>query len=178
LKLLTKDDLAEADHDLIARGINLHKVMAHSPKATRAFRTFAMYTRFESKLDGRLRELAILQVGYSCKSRYEYSHHVKVGRQFGLSDDDIRAVAADTKGQKHNLEPLARTVLRAAREMVADLKPSASTYAELERAFSAEHLVDFILTVSLYCCVVRFLESFEVEVEPDYLPYLEEFPLD
>ena len=58
------------------------------------------------KLDPRLRELAILQVGYLAKSPYEYSHHVKIGREFGVSDDDIRAIGEETAGRASKLDPL------------------------------------------------------------------------
>ena len=80
-----------------------------------------MYIRHKSKLDPRLRELAILQVGYLANSPYEYSHHVKIGREFGVSDDDIRAIGEETAGRPSKLDPLAKAVLRAAREMTQDL---------------------------------------------------------
>ena len=62
--------------------------MANSPNAAKAMTGLAMYIRHHSKLDQRLRELAILQVGYLAKSPYEYSHHVKLGREAGVTDDD------------------------------------------------------------------------------------------
>ena len=67
--------------------------------ATRAWHAVARYIRHESRLDPRLRELAILQVGYLERSPYEYSHHVKIGREFGVTDDDIRAIADETEGR-------------------------------------------------------------------------------
>src|SRR4051794_10909103 len=54
------------------------------------------YIRFKSKLDPRLRELAILQVGWMEKSEYEFTHHVKIGREFGVTDDDIAGLMAET----------------------------------------------------------------------------------
>ena len=76
-------DLAPGNRDLLARNINLYRALVHSPDATRSFLELARYIRFHSKLDARLREMAILQVGYSANSPYEYSHHVKIGREFG-----------------------------------------------------------------------------------------------
>ena len=68
------------------------------------------------KLDPRLRELAILQVGYLTKQAYEYSHHVKIGREFGVSDDDIRAIGEETAGRPTKLDALSRRAARRARD--------------------------------------------------------------
>ena len=64
LPYLNADDVAEEDRDLLARNINLARELVHSPKALRNFSRLGMWIRRESTLDARLRELAILQVGY------------------------------------------------------------------------------------------------------------------
>ena len=97
----------------------------------------AMYIRHKSKLDPRLRELAILQVGYLARSPYEWSHHVKLGRESGVTDDDIRAIDEETAGRPTKLDALSKTVLRAAREMTTDLAMSDETFAALERRSAA-----------------------------------------
>ena len=116
LPYLDKSDLLPEHQDLLARNLNLYRVLAHSPRAARSLNTLARYIRDGSRLDPRLRELAILQVSYLTRSAWGYSHHVRIGREVGLSDDDIRAVADETAGRPTGLEPLAKTVLRAARD--------------------------------------------------------------
>lgn len=177
LPYLDKADLAPADRDLLARGINLERILVHSPKGARSFTRLGRFIRHDSRLDPRLRELAILQVGYMTRSPYEYAHHIKLGRDFGVSDDDIRALEAETAGRASGLEPLAKAVLRAAREMTRDLAPSDQTFAELRQGFDEECLMDLVLTISYYNAVVRLLATMEIDVEDDYLAYLEEFPL-
>ena len=94
LPYLDRADLPPEFQDLLERNINLHRLLVHSPIATRAWHIFARFIRHESRLDPRLRELAILQVGYITRTvGYEYSHHIKIGREFGVSDEDIRAIA-------------------------------------------------------------------------------------
>src|SRR5205085_8261618 len=121
---LDKSDLAPEDQRLLERNITLHRALANSPNGMRAFGALGQFIRHKSRLDPRLRELAILQVGYLARSPYEYSHHIKIGRDFGVSDDDIRAMIAETDGRTSALEPLARSVLRAAREMTNDMAVS------------------------------------------------------
>ena len=174
---LEKKDLAAADQDVLSRDITLYKAMAHSPKAARAFQGLGRFIRFESKLDPRLRELAILQVGYLARAPYEFSHHIKIGRDFGVADEDIRGMIGESEGKTTTLEPLAKAVCRAAREMTEHLAIKDATFAELERALSKETLTDLIITIAFYNAVVRYLGVMQIDVEPEYQKYLDAFPL-
>jgi len=137
----------------------------------------ARFIRDGSQLDPRLRELAVLQVSYMSRSAWGFSHHVRIGREVGVSDEEIRAVAEETAGRPSKLEPLAKAVLRAAREMTLDLTVSDETFAALRQDLDNERLTDLMVTISFYNGLVRLLESMQVDVEEDYLPYLDEFPL-
>ena len=178
LPYLNKADLPPADQDLLSRPINLARLMAHSPNAARSFYGIGKWIRFDSKLDTRLRELAILAVGYLCRAPYEYSHHAKIGQDFGVTPNDIESLARYLDGEgSGELNALDRCIIDAAREITATEKIEDATYANLEKALTAELLVDLIMTISFYNCVVRFLGAFEIDVEPEYQPYLEQFPL-
>ena len=174
---LEQDDLAPQNRDLLARNINLYRALVHSPDGARSFLNLGRYIRYHSRLDPRLREMAILQVGYVTRSPYEYSHHVKIGKEFGVTDQDIRAIELDTQGKPTNLAPLERAVLRAARELTAQPNLSDTTFNELKQGFNNEQLVDLLLTISFYCGVVRLLAALQIDVEDDYMQYLREFPL-
>lgn len=174
---MTAADLKEEDRDLLRRNIALHRALANSPNAARAFSGLGQFIRFKSVLDPRLRELAILQVGWLARSPYEWSHHVKIGYDFGVSDDDIRALIAETAGQDSALDPLAKLVLRAAREAHAGPGVSGATYQALSAHLDHERMVDLVLVIAFYCAVVRVLSSLDIQVEPDYQPYLDKYPL-
>jgi alkylhydroperoxidase family enzyme len=177
LPYLDRSDLLPEHQDLLARNLNLYRVLAHSPRAARSLNTLARFLRDGSRLDPRLRELAILQVGYLTRSAWEFSHHVRIGREVGLSDEEIRAVADETAGRTTKLEPFAKAVLRAAREMTTDLVVSGETFAALQQELDNERLTDLIVTIAFYNGLIRLLETMQVDVEEDYLPYLDEFPL-
>ncbi|MDE2008399.1 MAG: carboxymuconolactone decarboxylase family protein [Rhodospirillales bacterium] len=170
------DDVAPEHRDLLARPIALHRALVNSPGALRAFGGLGQYIRHGSTLDPRLRELAILQVGYLARSPYEWSHHIKIGHDFGVTDADIAGLIAETEGRESRLDPLARAVLRAARE-IAEGEIGEASWTALAAALSTEHLVDLVMTIGFYCAVVRILASLRIEVEPDYMPYLQRFPL-
>jgi alkylhydroperoxidase family enzyme len=174
---LDADDLAPEDRDLLSRKISLNRALVNSPNGARNFSRLGQWIRHSSRLDPRLRELAILQVGYMTRCAYEYSHHIKIGRDFGVSDADIRAIIAETAGETSGLAELDRAVLRAAREMTDDLKISDETFALLHMHLDNERIVDLVMIIAFYNGVVRLLESLEIDVEPEYQTYLEEFPL-
>ena len=70
-------------------------------------RASAITSAIRAQLDARLRELAILQVGWIAQSPYEWSHHVKIGYEFGVTDEDIKGLIAETDGQA--VEPRCRS---------------------------------------------------------------------
>lgn len=170
-------DLAPEDQDLLKRPISLFKALVNSPKAARAFSGLGGYIRYGSKLDPRLRELAILQVGWLARSPYEWSHHVKLGHDFGVTDDDVQALIDDTDGKATGLDSLSKLVLKAAREMTADGAMADATFAALQTELVNEQVVDLTLTIGFYNAVVRVLATLQIDVEPDYMPYLQRFPL-
>lgn len=172
---LTREDLLPENQELIG-DINLTRLMVHSPNAARASRAGAMFIRHGSKLDARLREMAIIQVGYVARSVYEYAHHVKIGLDFGVSEADIRAIADETAGKPTSLDPLAKAVLKAAREL-SDIKLSDETFGILRQHLDKERLIDLFYATCSYCATVRLLAALDIDLEDDYRPYLEKFPL-
>lgn len=174
---LDEADLAPEDRPLIASGIAFHRAMVNSPGARRAAAPLGRYIRHESPLDPRLRELAILQVGYLSRSAYEWSHHIKIGHAFGVSDADIEGLVAETEGRPSGLDPLTCHILRGAREMTRDLAMTDATWHALADALPRAHLVDLCLVIAQYNSVVRLLATLQIDVEPDYHRYLDRHPL-
>lgn len=156
---------------------NVARALANSPKGSQKYSGIAMYIRHESTLNPRLRELAILQVGYTTRQIYEYAHHCSLALEFGCTEDDIRALADDTAGRPTKLDPLTKHVLRAARDMTTKLEVSDETFAALKAALSSEHLLDLLMAIASYNATVRMLNALKVDLEPEYQKYLEKFPL-
>ena len=51
LPYLDRSDLLPEHQDLLARNLNLYRVLAHSPRAARSLNTLARYIRDGSRLD-------------------------------------------------------------------------------------------------------------------------------
>ena len=177
LPYLDADQLPPEHRELLKRPINLTRLLVNSPGMARAFHGLGGYIRNKSTLDPRLRELAILQVGWMEKSEYEFTHHVKIGNEFGVTDEDIKSLMAETEGKPSQLEPLAKAILRGAREMVRDLAMSEATFAEIKKDLSNEHMTDLVLTIAFYCAVVRVLATMQIDNEPQYKEVLKQYPI-
>lgn len=177
LPYLDVKDLSPDNQDLLKRPITLFKCMTHSPNAARAFQGLGGFIRHKSRLDPRLREIAILAVGWITRAPYEWSHHVKISQEFGVTEDDIRGLIAEIEGKGSGLEPVAKLVIKAAGEMTNCLAVTEATFSELKTNFDKERLTDLVITMAFYNAVVRYLGTMQIDVEPEYQPYLEKFPL-
>ena len=82
-----------------------------------------------------------------------------------------------TEGKPSKLEPLAKAILRGAREMVRELAMSDATFAEIKKDLSNEHMVDLVGTIAFYCAVVRVLATMQIDNEPYYKEVLKQYPI-
>lgn len=177
LRYLDNADLAPEFQDIPRMKSNITRAVAHSPKLARLVAGRGMYLRHDSGLDARLRELAILQVGYSTRSAYEWAHHVDVALSFGVTEDDIRAIATETAGETSHLEPLAVAVLAATRTLTDDLVLPQPLFDTLAAALPTDQLVDLLVAIGEYNGLVRVMAAIEIDLEPEYVRYLDRFPL-
>ena len=177
LPYLDQEDLSPEDKDLLERPINLNRVLVNSPNCRRAGLQLAHFIRYQSRLDARVKELAIMAVGYITRAPYEWSHHVILSKDFGVSDDDIIELINFLEGRAYKLDRLASLAVAGAREMTGDLAMSDATFEALRDILSNEELVDLVVTIAHYNAMVRVLATLQVDIEENYLPGLEKFPL-
>ena len=177
LPYLDKEDLSPQNQDLLERPINLNRVLVNSPNCRRAGLHLAHFIRYQSRLDARIKELAIMAVGYITRALYEWSHHVILAKDFGVSDDDIAQLINYLEDRAHELDELAVLAVTAAREMTLELAMSDATFNALHERLNTEEMVDLTVTIAHYNAMVRVLATLKVDIEDNFLPGLEKFPL-
>lgn len=145
---------------------NIFKTLAHHPRLATAFAAWGGQVLFRSTLDPRTREMAILRVGWRCRATYEWHHHLAIGRDHaGMTEADFARVKA---GPVPGSEAADDVLLRAVDELVDDHCLAEATWQQLAGRFSAEQLVDLVFVVGQYVMVSMALNSFGVQLEPDY----------
>ncbi|MCU0668045.1 MAG: carboxymuconolactone decarboxylase family protein [Myxococcota bacterium] len=145
------------------RVLNIFRTLARHPKLLKRWLVFGNHVLAKSSLGARERELAILRVGWICRSEYEWGQHVVIGRASGLSDAEIERIASgpDAPGWSE----LDRWILRGADELVQDHFLSDATWQGLSAHWNTEQLVDFVFTVGQYTLVSMALNSFGVQLD-------------
>jgi len=142
--------------------LNIFRALSHSPEALRRFMKFGSYFLDEGKLDPKLRELAILRAGAGCRSAYEFSQHIAIGRLAGLSDEQIRAVGAP---HSRLFDPRQMAVLAFAGEMTDESRVSDPTFDAVRAFMNEEEIVELTMVTAYYNMVSRALNTLEVDID-------------
>jgi len=161
----TLDSCRDGDHGVF----NIFRTLVHAPRPLRRFGFWAGYILGRhNSLPPRERELVILRVGYLCKAGYEWAQHVVIGRDAGLSDDEIQRIkaGADVEGWSSSDAAL----LRAADELVGDHFISDATRVALahDAGLSDRQRMDVVFTAGQYTQVSMMLNTFGVQLD-DFL---------
>ena len=150
------------------RSINVFRLLAWAETLAPSLFEFVIKIFSQTKIDPRLRQLAILRVGRICRSPYEIHHHEKLARIVGLGDLEIEA----TRGTNAvlMLKSDEQAVIRFAEEITRDVKVSEKTFHEVRTFLSERELTELALITSFYSCICRFLETMEIEIEQSHSP--------
>lgn len=145
---------------------NIFATLARHPQLLRRWLVFAGHVLSKSTLPAREREIAILRMGWLCRAEYEWGHHVAIGKQVGLSDDDIKRIAEgpDAPG----LDAFEATLLRAVDQLHADTFISDSTWKALAERYNTQQVLDFLFTAGQYKLVSMVLNSVGVQLEEGF----------
>ena len=170
LPYLDRDDLPELERDIFddllkQRGSigNIFRIVAHSPLLLRRMLYFSDGLRNRTKLDPRLRELAIMTVGRLTDCAYEYTHHQAFAKRVGVSVEQVEQLADWETSAAFNENE--RAVIRYATEMTEQVKIADSTFGALQAFLDEEQVVELSLNTAFYNMVVRFLTATHVDLE-------------
>jgi len=146
-----------------AAGINVIKTLAHHPTLAEAWTTFATYVMGDNTLPPRDRELLILRIGYLRGAEYEWGHHSRMGRQAGLTDEEIVRI---TRGpDAAGWSSFDRALMRAVDELNRDAEISDRTWEALGARYDTKQLMDVVFTVGQYNLVSMALKTFRVPMD-------------
>jgi hypothetical protein len=109
------------------------------------FQTWLDVFIFGSRLDARLRELAILRIMWRCDRAFEWGNHYRLARGAGVTREEVLAIRTSTPDR--DLDPAVATVVRAADEVVEVGTIGVDTMAALANVFDAPGLLDELLYV-------------------------------
>ena len=172
--LLDRDDLSEEyryllDEDVLGE-LNLFRAMGHAPRLMQAYMRFGTALWNAGDLSTRERELAILAVARSCRSRYEWHQHVRIGREADISTEELRAIARNDETPFPERE---QAIVRYA-GAVAVGTVTEPLFAAAATVTDTETVVGLTVLAGHYLLTARFLDALAVPTEAAFAGWLPE----
>jgi 4-carboxymuconolactone decarboxylase len=158
--------------------LNIFGTLAHAETAFRPFLRFGGAVLGEMALDPVVRELAILTVAKEAEAEYEWVQHVAIGKELGVSHEQVVAlaaadscssegaderVAAAGEGQVFNQPQRAAIELAAA--VVHGPRISADLYDCVSAQFSEREIVELLLAIGEYLMLARVMTVLDVDLD-------------
>ena len=141
---------------------NIFATMAHHPRLLKRFNVLGGLFLGRGLLPSRERELVILRTAWRTKCEYEFGQHTLLGRQAGLTDDEIRQVT-DQAADWPEGDAL---LLQLADEIQAHHDVTNELWATLERRWSPRQMIELVTLAGFYGMVAAFLNSTRVQLDP------------
>jgi len=162
------DEIREVLKDLQRDGrvYNIFSTLSRHPKLLKRWLVFGNHVLAKSSLPPREREIIILRMGWLCRAEYEWGHHVAIGKEAGLSAQDIERIA--TGPDSSGWDPFEAVLLRAVDELHADCRIGDSTWKALAARYSTQQILDLIFTAGQYRLVSMALNSIGVQLEEGF----------
>jgi alkylhydroperoxidase family enzyme len=158
----------DEQRELLTRGnpsrvLNVFATLVRHQDLYRRWMPFANHVLFKSTLPPREREMAILRVGWLCRSGYEFHQHTRIGKQCGLSDAEIERLkySPDATGWTEAESAL----LRAVDDLHGDQFIGEETWQLLGKHYDTRQIIDLVFAVGQYTLVSMALNSFGVQIE-------------
>jgi 4-carboxymuconolactone decarboxylase len=158
------DMLAKTMSDDTGRPLSIFRTMARHPRMMKRFNVLGGFFLTRGDLPARERELCILRTAWRSRSEYEWAKHVLIGRDAGLTDEEIARVP-HTEGWS----AADAALLRLTDEVLDHTDVSDTTWWELAETYTDAQLCELVLLVGFYRMTAGFLNAAGV-VKEDSLP--------
>lgn len=143
--------------------VNIFRMMGNAPASFHGFVQLAGSILFNSELDARKREIAVLRTAHVTHAPYEWAQHVRIAKQAGLTQDEIDRIGVD--GPVTGLGEEGALLCRVAEEISRDVRLSDEALTAILDRYGVRQATELILCCSYFNMVSRFLESTRVELE-------------
>lgn len=144
---------------------NVFKTLIRHEKLAKRWLVFATHILSKNTLSPREREIAILRTGWLAGSGYEWAQHVIIGRDAGLTEEELEAIKAGTDAGAWSDHE--RWVLKACDELHSDSFISDEVWEGLSETYNTEQMMDLIFTCGQYRMLAGALNSLGVPLDDD-----------
>ncbi len=159
------DDIKKTLQPNVEKGtvFNIFKTLSHHPDLFRRWLVFGNHVLFKSTLPPRERELIILRIGWLCEAEYEWAQHVLIGKEAGLTAEEIDRIKAGPNAR--GWSETDKLLLQATDELRKDAFITDATWNGLSRHFDKKQLMDVVFAVGQYNLVSMALNTLGVQLD-------------
>lgn len=143
--------------------LNIFGALGRHPKLLKRFNLLGGFLLNKGLIPAREREIVILRIGWRAGAQYEFGQHTLIGRQAGLTDEEIRALTLDPADHSWSTDD--RALIDLADELADDDCASDATWASLTDRWSEAELVELLVLAGFYRLVSGFLNSAGVQLD-------------
>ena len=159
----TRPELAALEAKIVAkrgRITPLYQHLLNSPVMAEGWEEFLSAVRQRNSVSPALRELVILRVAVLNHAPYEFDAHVPHALQAGLPQAKIDAVRDEALASV--FDATERVVLQLTDTMTRDIEVPDALFAQVERLFQGQQLLDLCITIGAYNMVSRVLVALHI----------------
>ncbi|HTP92788.1 MAG TPA: carboxymuconolactone decarboxylase family protein [Xanthobacteraceae bacterium] len=147
--------------------INVYRLLLHTPGLAECWLNLISAARYKTALDGRLREIVIVRVGYLNRTRYVVNQHVpELTRPEGMTQEECDALA-DWRGSRFFSER-ERAALAYADAMTRDIDVPDAVFDALRPHFNERQIVELTVLVGTYNMHTRVFTALKIDPEPHH----------
>jgi 4-carboxymuconolactone decarboxylase len=139
-----------------------------APGAGQRLSSLGATLRFETSIERRLSEVAIITIGARWRAEFEWWAHARMARENGVPDAVVDAIG---RGENPPFEmDDERAVYLAARQLGQSGRLDEETFAAAQRILGDAGMVELVSLCGYYTLVSFLLNAFAVPLPPDASP--------
>jgi 4-carboxymuconolactone decarboxylase len=146
---------------------NIFKALGVNPALLRAYLRLGNGLWANCGLDLPTREMVILRSAFNKQSKYEWHQHVRIGRDAGLTNDQINALRNPQRSSLFSEKE--KVLLDYADAMARDNPPSEQQFRAMVEAWGEQTAVGVTMLVPFYEMTAKCLAALDVETEETFV---------
>ncbi len=156
-------EVADSGIAQYGQALNTWRAIMNKPELFEAYLPFLRQVAGPGVLDGQLKDLSALYVGYLNNCQYTASHRSTSARAKGVTDEQMRDVVAENWSQ---MTPREKVALELTKAMTLDPTQlsygqapqiaSAELRAQLAEHFSDEEILELTMSIAVWNALSRF----------------------
>jgi 4-carboxymuconolactone decarboxylase len=170
VRLLGNDEAPEKSKEIFekieangATVLNLYRAVGHSPSTIAGFIKLGNVLLNRAELSPKLREIAILRIANLTGSEYEWTQHVPIALEVGVTQQRIDDIAKWKRSNSFN--PVEKAVLQYTDEVAQNVKVMNETYNALKGFLNERCIVELTVSIGYWGMIARVLVPLEIDIE-------------